>query len=313
MYLGIIRKNIPRIYFLKQKKMGGDLKSKLLDFSSINLTELNATASYLKRIDRKYLITESKLKIILDDLKSDFQVLDIDWTRVFSYDNVYMDTEDYFFYNQHQNKEKSRTKVRTRLYEDSNLAFFEYKQKEDWVTKKFRYQFPNEEHGGMTNGKKRFFEWVWQSLYNTVAPKITPAIKTKYNRLTLVNKSGEERLTIDFNIKIKDLRNKNIKEIELKNLVIIESKSMSEKCFSSEIMDKNLIKKATSCSKYSLWVIYSWLAEKWTTFSETMKKIKEIRLETIKNRKRKISVKKVEKAIKNNFKKTNLEKVEASI
>ena len=147
MYLGIIRKNIPRIYFLKQKKMGGDLKSKLLDFSSINLTELNATASYLKRIDRKYLITESKLKIILDDLKSDFQVLDIDWTRVFSYDNVYMDTEDYFFYNQHQNKEKSRTKVRTRLYEDSNLAFFEYKQKEDWVTKKFRYQFPNEEHG----------------------------------------------------------------------------------------------------------------------------------------------------------------------
>jgi len=42
-----------------------------------------------------------------------------------------MDTQDYLFYNQHQDKEESRTKIRTRLYKDSNLAFFEYKQKED--------------------------------------------------------------------------------------------------------------------------------------------------------------------------------------
>jgi hypothetical protein len=42
-----------------------------------------------------------------------------------------MDTEDYLFYNQHQKKEKSRTKVRTRYYIDSNLAFFEYKQKDN--------------------------------------------------------------------------------------------------------------------------------------------------------------------------------------
>jgi len=40
-----------------------------------------------------------------------------------------MDTEDYLFYKQHQNKLKSRTKVRTRYYVDSNLAFFEFKQK----------------------------------------------------------------------------------------------------------------------------------------------------------------------------------------
>ena len=293
--------------------MRNDFRTKLLDFASINLTELNATANYLKRIDKKYLITENKLKNILDDLKNNFQVLDIDWTRVFSYDNVYMDTDEYLFYNKHQNKDQSRTKVRTRLYKDSNLAFFEYKQKENWVTKKFRYQFPYKEHWIMTKGKKRFFEWIWQSLYNTQAPELTPAIRTKYNRLTLVSKNWEERLTIDLNIKIKDLRNKNAKEIELKNLVILESKSMSEKCFSCQIMQKHLVEKAQSCSKYSLWVIYSWLTEKWSTFAETMKEIKQIRLETIKNKKRKISIKKFKKAVKHNFKKTNLEKVEASI
>ena len=288
--------------------MATDFNSNLVDFSSINLTELNATASFLKRIDRKYLITEKQLKGILNDLKSDFNVLEIDSKRIFSYDNIYMDTGDYHFYNQHQNKEKSRTKIRTRHYTDSNLAFFEYKQKEAWVTKKFRYQFPADEHGEMTKWKRRFFEWVWQSMYYGVkAPKISASIKTEYNRLTLVGKTWEERLTIDFNIKTTDLRKKNAKSICLKNLVIIESKSMSNSCFSAIIMKKHNIAQAKSCSKYSLWVVYSWLTEKWSTFKQTMKKIKQIRTETINNRIRKTSL---NKTLNHNFKRTTLEPIE---
>lgn len=290
--------------------MGSDISTKLVNFSSIGLTELNATASFLKRIDRKYLITEDQLKNVLEDLKDDFQVLEINNKRVFGYDNIYMDTEDYLFYNQHQNKEKSRTKIRTRLYTDSDLAFFEYKQKEAWVTKKFRYQFPIEEHGDMTKGKKRFFEGVWQSMYYGVkAPKISPAIKTAYNRLTLVSKSWEERLTIDFNIRTKDLRKSNAKHTHLKNLVIIESKSMSDECFSASVMKKHKIAQAKSCSKYSLGVVYSGLVEKWSTFAKTMEKIKQIRVETTNNRTRKTSLEKVTKTINHNFVRTSLEKI----
>ena len=308
------KKKSVNLLFKKGQKMWSNLNDKLLGFATIDLKELNATASYLKRIDTKYLLTENKLKNILEDLKSDFLVLDIKGRRIFSYDNVYMDTNDYLFYNQHQNKESSRTKVRTRLYKDSDLAFFEYKQKQGWITKKFRYQFPQEEHWTITKGKKRFFEWVWQSLYSdTEIPQITPSIKTMYNRLTLVSKNWEERLTIDFNIKIKDLRNEKAKEINLKNLVIVESKSMKKVCDSWKIMERHSIKRRKSCSKYSLWVIYSWLAEKWSTFAQTMKKIKEIRLEVIKKRERNKSAKKVEKVIENKFKKTSLRKIEAGI
>jgi len=57
-----------------------------------------------------------------------------------------MDTPEYSFYNAHQNKAKSRVKVRTRLYKDSHLSFFEFKQKQKGVTRKFRYQIPVEEH-----------------------------------------------------------------------------------------------------------------------------------------------------------------------
>ena len=289
--------------------MWSALLSRLSGFSPINLTELNATASYLKRIDRKFLLTEKKFLAVLKDLSDDFRALEIDGKRVFLYDNVYMDTADYLFYNQHQNGVKNRTKIRTRHYTDAgDLAFFEYKQKENGVMKKFRYQFPASEHGTMTKGKKRFFDGVYQTLYWEKAPDISPAIRTQYNRLTLVSKTWEERLTIDFNIKTQDLRNRKGKSTKMKNLVIIESKSLSENCLSCKLMEKHHIARAKACSKYSLGVIYSWLAEKWSHFAKTMKKIKSIRME-LTNKQRTKSMWQVEQKVTDSFKKTSLKKV----
>jgi hypothetical protein len=105
----------------------------------------------------------------------------------------------------------------------------------------------------MTKGKKRFYEGVWQAMYNgEKAPTITPAIRTKYKRITLVSKDGSERLTIDFAIKTENLRNPNQNEIDLKNLVIIESKSLNKDCTSCKVIKKHGIKEAHACSKYSL-------------------------------------------------------------
>ena len=288
--------------------MWSALLSRLSGFSTIDLTELNATASYLKRIDRKFLLTEKKFLKVIDELSEDFRVLEIDGKRSFLYDNVYMDTDDYLFYEQHQSGVKNRTKIRTRHYTDAgDLAFFEYKQKENGVTKKFRYQFPVEEHGTMTKGKKRFFDGVYQSMYGEKAPEISPAIRTKYKRITLVSKDGSERLTIDFHISTKDLRNTRKKMTRLKNLVIVESKSLSKECKSVELMKKHNIAGAKACSKYSLWVIYSGLAEKWSHFSKTLEAIGEIRLEVVRNQR--MNEQKVEKTLWDSFKTTSLEEV----
>jgi len=273
--------------------MWSALLNRLSGFSPMTLTELNATASYLKRIDRKFLMTEKQFLEILGDLSQDFKALEIDGKRVFLYDNVYMDTDDHYT-------------------DAGDLAFFEYKQKEDGVTKKFRYQFPAEEHGTMTKGKKRFFDGVFQSMYNEKTPDISPAMRTKYNRLTLVSATGEERLTIDFNISVKDLRSKKAKNIKLENLVIIESKSLSDNCKSLDIMKSHSIDRAGSCSKYSLGIVYSGLAEKWSKFQKTMDKIKEIRMELSKNQ-RNASTKKVEKTLSNHFKKTSLKQVNKTV
>lgn len=254
----------------------------LQKFDSLSLSELNESACYLKRIDTKYLCGMSDLHTILGKISKDFKVLEIDKKREFYYDNVYMDTENYDFYYEHQNKKAERTKIRTRHYTDSgDLAFFEYKYKKNGVTQKFRYQFPAFEHGNMTKGKERFFEWIYQSIYTAKAPKITPAIRTKYNRITLVEKSGNERLTIDFNVSIQDMRNDRHTEMPLENLVIVESKSLSKKCKSAKIMKELAIKKAKSCSKYSLWVVYSGLAEKWSQFEHTIFEIHKIRMDVV--------------------------------
>lgn len=274
--------NKKQIYFLKNKNknMWTDLNNRLKTFNQISLTQLNAQASFLDRIDTKYLLTENEFTEILKDLEKEFYILDIKEKSVFEYESIYMDSEKYDFYFQHQNKEKSRTKVRTRNYLDSWIAFFEYKQKQKWVTRKFRYQFTDpKEHGQMNNESVKFFEWAFQSFYSKSPEKIFPSLATRYNRITLCSKSNDERVTVDFNIRLEDLRNTWKEIISLDNLVILESKSMSKNWKSAEIMKKNKIKKAGSCSKYSLWICYQEIVKKedMKNFKSTMRIIEKIR------------------------------------
>lgn len=267
-----------------------NLKIQLKDFKSISLNSLNAKASLLKRMEKKYLLTSKDFIKMLPELKKGYDILEINNKKVFSYDNVYMDTEDYLFYNQHNDRLNSRTKVRTRFYVDSNQAFFEFKHKLNWVTNKYRYEFPYQEHGFMTKGKKRFFDGIWQSIYGTTnVPEITPSLKTNYRRITMVSKRWWERLTFDFWITATNLRTQNAKTIELNNLIIVESKSTRNISRGTRLMDKFWIKRCTSCSKYSLGIIYSWLAQKYDTFKETMGYIENLRMETVKEARKKVN------------------------
>lgn len=255
--------------------MWTDFNNKLNSFAPISLSQMNSNASFQERVDTKYILTEKDFNNLISDLEKDFYILDINWKSMFKYDSIYMDTESYDFYKQHQNNEKSRTKIRTRLYKDSDMAFFEYKQKVDWVIRKFRYLFPSEEHWKMTKWKTRFFEWIYSSFYWKLPEKVFPSIKSEYNRLTLCAKNSSERLTIDFDIKLTDLRDEN-KQKSLNDIVIIESKSMNKHCVSENIMKKNKIKKSSNCSKYCLWVLYNNKALDHWIFKKTIKKIKNL-------------------------------------
>ncbi len=253
------------------------LQNKLNNFNQISLEQLNVSVSFQNRIDVKYLLTEVELEKFLEKLEKDFSILEIKWIKVFSYESTYMDSDDYFFYRQHINKKenKSRTKLRTRIYLNSNIAFSEYKQKENWITKKLRYQIPVTEAGAMSEWQKDFFNWLWKSFYkNEVEPELKPKIKTMYNRVTFVSNKNDERLTIDFNINLVNILNN--KEKKLENLVIVESKTTSKNTKSHKILKELWIKSANSCSKYWLWLYYTWATKEASVFKKTINKINKI-------------------------------------
>jgi hypothetical protein len=45
------------------------------------------------------------------------------------------------------------------------------------------------------------------------------------------------------------------------------------------MMERLGIPQASSCSKYSLWVVYAWLAQKYSTFAQTIDEIEKIKSE----------------------------------
>lgn len=104
-------------------------KDLLETFSAITLNQLNAQASLMNRVESKYLIHEEELGELLKELQNDFQILEIGGAKIFSYDNIYMDTKGLDFYHAHNNGDLDRIKMRTRHYLESGLSYFEFKQK----------------------------------------------------------------------------------------------------------------------------------------------------------------------------------------
>lgn len=249
------------------------LQSILKEYTTISLDQLNASMSLLERVESKYLLDLNQLDKILAELQDKFYVLSINDVSIFTYDNIYMDTKDYLFYKQHEQGEKQRLKVRTRHYVDSgNLVYFEMKLKEGKLLRKFRYPCGIESHGQMNKDAVRFYSSLAQSLNLSYAKEIlSPSIETRCKRITLCSKSSDERLTIDFDVELNDLRDVSPRWIKLGNVAIMESKSKDADGYSKKLMKKMKIKEAHGCSKYCLGIFYFGRMKSHDKFKKTIK------------------------------------------
>lgn len=228
----------------------------LKGFTSINLEELESSASFMTRIDTKYLLHAKDINQVLEQFKQKYFILSIQWHYMFKYDNVYMDTKNYDLYYHHEKGMEKRIKVRTRYYVESDLAFFEFKQKEWDVTRKFRYKIDPIHRHQMTDNDQRFYASIYQSI-DPKAPKhvLFPSLWVSFQRVTIVSKKNDERMTIDFGLTFTDLRNPKRAPLTLDHVVIIESKSASTKTYSHKLMRKYGIRPAKGCSKYGFGLI----------------------------------------------------------
>jgi hypothetical protein len=191
-----------------------DLNEYTSDWETITLNDLDSVALY-KRIDTKYFLNGDQLIQLMDLIKDNHKILQIDQTRVFNYNTNYFDTVDFQFYTDHHNGFLNRIKVRQREYTNSGLKFYEIKRK-----------LPGEQTEKIRIFIDHLSEQLSTDQYQMIDYKrlrnrpLEIKLSNIFDRMTLTSHNLEERITIDTNIAFISQGEK----VTLPDVVILELK-----------------------------------------------------------------------------------------
>jgi len=160
----------------------------LRNFKSFDLKTLDA-ANLLERKDFKYCFSEKILEGILQEMLEQYDILEVNGERSFTYETEYYDTENFAFFSDHHNGKGNRVKARMRHYVQSEMSFAEQKSKNNKaVTTKNRIRL---------HSKETDLADTWDQALNLSLEKKCTII---YDRLTFLNKARNEKITLDFNL-----------------------------------------------------------------------------------------------------------------
>lgn len=218
-------------------------------FASISLTELNAKAEMLTRLDNKYVVPMTVLENLAPALGAEFDILEIDGKRGFDYRTQYFDTPDMCSFRHHVQGRRMRSKVRTRHYLDADICFVEVKLKTlRKVTVKKRLAHDPDALERLNEAALQFVEDAHLARYQrgSLSP-YAPVMQMQYKRMTLVARSGGERLTIDRNL---HFWNDHASEAISPDMVVIETKSAFGRGIADTILRGAGYHPIGSCSKY---------------------------------------------------------------
>jgi hypothetical protein len=209
-------------------------------FESISLNEMDGV-KLMDRSDTKFLLSEEQLFGIFSDFKTDYRILEIEGQRISRYESLYFDTADLSLYHQHRRGRLPRCKVRIRHYAETGQRFLEVKVKSNkgrTIKDRVRQDEENliSEAGAV----------LIKKLSGLDAGELISCLRVDYSRITLVNRSMPERITLDLNLTFSD----NDGRQEIPRLVIAEVKQeRSRKSPFVQILHENQIREGT-VSKY---------------------------------------------------------------
>ncbi len=167
------------------------IRAILGSFAPITLQEMDGV-KLLDRIDTKYVFGENLLPQVLEKLRPEYRVLEVDGERGSLYRTVYFDTPGYRHFNDHQIDRTLRSKVRYREYVGSGLSFLEVKRKTGrGRTSKVRR--PVERIPRIMPGEH--LAYVHEAC--DVREPHAPQLWNSFERFTFVHRTRSERLTID--------------------------------------------------------------------------------------------------------------------
>lgn len=187
----------------------------LLDtYDPISLQEMKAVR-LMNRIDTKFVTTLPLLLRLLEEAQSEYLVQEADGLRAMPYYTRYYDTPECRMYLEHLHGRLKREKIRIRRYESSGAAFLEVKAKDNrGRTNKERV--PCE---GLGEAARAAFVAA-HSHYRLEA--LSPRVENRFTRITLVNRRLTERLTVDVELRFRNLLSGRL--CALDRLAVIELK-----------------------------------------------------------------------------------------
>lgn len=209
--------------------------------------EAIGSAKFMNRIDTKYVLPVRKIVDLLDLLDGKYKVLEIANMRALPYHTIYMDTPDYFFYNQHVKGKLARHKIRYRRYEITNTSFLEVKMTTN-KRRTIKWRIENQFIPGSFDSSAIDFIGEHLDINTSI---IKPVLVNRFTRSTLIGLDSNERITIDHNISYSETIN-GIKA-EMPYLAIVELKregSFSASPFKSIMKQLNTY--PTGFSKYCI-------------------------------------------------------------
>ena len=233
----------------------------LSGFSRSTLEDAKAMA-FLNRFDTKFVLRAESVPDFLAHIQKDYSVLQIGDSPVQSYNTVYFDTPELLCFNLHHNKRARRFKFRTRKYLSNGKIFNEIKQKQNTgKTFKFRQRrdgIIDETYNpafpmlpavqNLTDYDEHFVALLNNNGYGFIG-ELIPSLHVFFNRVTFLNKSFPERMTLDFGLAY----GYDGVELQLRNTAIVELKREKgpERTVSQSYF-RSVHKNSSGFSKYTI-------------------------------------------------------------
>jgi VTC domain len=214
---------------------------------AVSLAELDERAALLKRVDVKYVVTPDQLDGLIDALRDDHDVLEIDGLRRFPYETVYFDTAELRSFCEHAAGAAPRFKARTRCYVAAGDCVFEVKVK----TVEGETDKHQREHAAAADELDAAdLEHLTSTLEAAgIEPpaRLETVLRTRFERATLAHREGSARATIDFGV---TLERPDGEAVRIRDgLILVESKSEDGNAPADRAL-RELDARVVSLSKY---------------------------------------------------------------
>lgn len=179
-----------------QSALGAQIKILLECFTPVTLDDLQGAALF-NRVDTKFLMTEQHLLQVLEKIQDFYCILMVEGYLIGQYTTTYFDSPQLEMYLDHHNGLRDRYKVRIRRYEHNATSFLEIKRKSNKErTQKMRIRT---EVASLLECKEVARFIIANTPYEPGA--LFPSLWNRFGRISLVNRDGTERLTLDIDLR----------------------------------------------------------------------------------------------------------------